>query len=689
MSFPRESDSKLASNNFLKSTGFANTNEVKFNQPTAPMSAGKTALQFKKSYNKANPHALPYTPGQVAPLAPHTDITPNRGLVPGHLPLKDDLNPTITRARNEKIYPSSDAYWREPYVKTQPKHIQDWRAVGVGPESNRTAPGFVGINTITQGYAQPEFTGKFKDVRTTPDGPFPKIMKMHKDLYVMQKVEKMIGGEYKIAAGVMGAGTITAAVLWANSTGGGDLWGIVALLMFAITVVLLYQDKLKGTGETTENQVGEEEEGKALPTRAQEQDYEAKHTYREDDTSQKQVYLPRRRGMKDAKPYPKRNDTMTDTITRLTAQGMDVSNLEGPRADYWYKRGPTPENRPRVKPGDLMRDPSTYNMDANRFDEYMARLDGEAPDQFYRAHPYLPFSANWDYRQEINDMNTKEGVSTQPGPYNRKWTYKDPKIQQGGAKTMHTKEPPPGSVEPLMKVHPWLEPKDNVYSQPFNADDYIEYMTASTRNEAGKVLPRDGGRILQQRVNEDQYFRNMRGEKPKEGDKLPRYLQPVPTSRDSNVGDIAGQREAIFNKEIGAEQDRTIKYVKGVQGGGLTVLPPMLHNPPQVPPNDYSDNPPYAVNYARPNLMPSPALADIPMDSYVNTPSGKQLANSGVLMAMNQAQSMMQNKPHKVVEPTVSKESKAQAEFEGVFTSDTKVENEVRDKLIKEAGNRL
>jgi hypothetical protein len=234
-----------------------------------------------------------------------------------------------------------------------------------------------------------------------------------------------------------------------------------------------------------------------------------------------------------------------------------------------------------------------------------------------------------------------------------------------------------------MKVHPWLEPKDSVYSKPFNADDYIEYMTASNNNEDVKVLPQDGGRLLEERLSEDSYFRNLRGEAPKEGQKLSKYLQPVATSRQT-IGQTAKTRKDVFEDQMVSDQDRTINYVKSVQGGGFGVAPPHPSAPPQVPPNMYHDNPPYAVQYAAPSQMPSPALSDIPADSYVNTPSTHQLQNSGTLTDMNEAESRRDNKP----EPMMSSKEKVQAEFAGVFSSDTKPDAATVNQLINEAGAR-
>ena len=73
---------------------------------------------------------------------------------------------------------------------------------------------------------------------------------------------------------------------------------------------------------------------------------------------------------------------------------------------------------------------------------------------------------------------------------------------------MHTKEPPPGAVPPLEKVHPWMEPNNKTYSDPFDSDQYTEFMTMD--NDV-KVNKQTAGRLSANRQQEDEYYRNMYG----------------------------------------------------------------------------------------------------------------------------------------------------------------------------------
>lgn len=177
--------------------------------------------------------------------------------------------------------------------------------------------------------------------------------------------------------------------------------------------------------------------------------------------------VPIQRDQPDANPYHKMPDPQDTTTQRDRSAGVEGSDIEGPRANYGYQRGKvTAEDRQRLQHEELMRTAKYHNMDEGTFNEYMARLDGEAPNQFVQSHPYMPFSAEWDERSQIDDMSKRFGVGTGPGPANRKYKYRDPRIQQAGARTMHLKDPPPDSVPALNKVHPWLERDESGVEPP-------------------------------------------------------------------------------------------------------------------------------------------------------------------------------------------------------------------------------
>ena len=176
--------------------------------------------------------------------------------------------------------------------------------------------------------------------------------------------------------------------------------------------------------------------------------------------------IPQRRDQADADPFRPPPDPMNTFEDRLRFQGTDPNSLEGPRAGVGYQRSPLPEGRKTLPVAALMRAPEDSNMDAPTFAEYMRQLGGELPNQFYQAHPYYTFNAEWDRRGQIDDDQTQFGISSSPDQMNRKNKYKDPRLQQAAAKTMHLKDPPPGSVPPLEKTHPWLERDENGMAPP-------------------------------------------------------------------------------------------------------------------------------------------------------------------------------------------------------------------------------
>jgi hypothetical protein len=602
-----ETDTIKAYDNFMKTTGFSNSNKVPKEADMPPMSQGKSVQQFSSHYDRSNPSAQPTVPGQVGQMVPNGEITPNNGLVPGRMPLKDQLNPTLVSQHDP--YPTSDLLGKVPFTAGRPATRQDWRATNLGPESDRNAPGDIALSPPDQGRLTPPFTGEYDVVAKLPDGPFPKPSKW----------EKMIAGNYIYAVYIFGAATIVAAGMWAREK--GEMWAIVALVCGAITASMMAKNK------TENNTASKERRSENLSVDRDQVKYDSNPEVGPTDTSLKQVYRPRKDSEPDPNPYPKPLDSQTDTNARLAAQGLDQSNVEGPRSDYWYKRGPTPANRKRVTDKNLMRSAKQYNMNERDLAEYMARLDGEAPDQFYQAHPYMPFSANWEHRQNIADTDTIHGITTEPGSFNRKWAYRDPKIQHAGAKTMHTKEPPPGSDLYLDKVHPWMEPKDQVYSKPFDADQYTEFMSGDVGSSSRhglhetKVSAQDAGRISSGRQQEDEYYRNMYGAAHKDPDDLPPGLEPVPTSRDS-IGKQMLERKQKNAMQMANQTDRQINYMQNAQGYGYKAVPPHPSSPQQVPPNMYENNPPYPINYAAPNQMPSPNLRPRPQRDTVATPPG-------------------------------------------------------------------
>lgn len=660
-----ETGQTKAFNNFMKSTGFAGTNTVPQVKPTPPLSQGDTARQFAGHYDMSNPRFQPYAPGQMGPQPGSAKgmVTPNNGLVPGHKPTDTNLNPTLTKQLDGMT--DANLIGNQPYVAGSRPEVQDWRAVNVGPESDKRRPGHVAQSIPQQGRLLPPFTGPIHKQAKTPDGPFPTVLERDTDKpkfettvldklnqkpmsgpgsSSVKKLERMLAGNYKTGTYVFGAATVISTIVWMNK---GNEWSFAALLFAALTAYCLVNERR-----------GEKQSGRVGGPNA----YASRPTQREWDTSLSQTFQPYNTEDADFNPYPKPEDTQTGIYTRLEAQGLDQSNVEGPRSDYWYKRGPTPANRERIKTKDLMRSANMYNMNERDFDEYMARLDGEAPDQFYQAHPYMSISAFWDHHQQINDMDTMYGVSTAPGTYNRKWAYKNPRIQQAGAKTMHLKDPPPGFSHAIgSKVHPWLEPAGQVRGVPFDSDDYIENLKGEgvidNMQMQTKVSSSDAGRLAADRQAEEEYYRSLFGKPAKDPDDLPPALQPIKTSREG-LAEQMEERKKKWAMQVANEQNRTLKYVQGVQGYGYTVVPPHPNEPRQVPPMNYAQNPPYPMKYSPPNRMPAPNLHQRPQMDMVATDG-----------------------------PDVPEEKRAENEFSSAFKTTTPDEDTVK-RLIQEAGKR-
>lgn len=151
-------------------------------------------------------------------------------------------------------------------------------------------------------------------------------------------------------------------------------------------------------------------------------------------------------------------DTDDDLAHRLAMTGLSAAaqrEVEGPRGKYTYRRARNPLPRPdqsSAMPG------GTSTMSPEDYHEYVARLGGELPEQTHKRYPYTPFAAQWDGRASVDDGERRHGISTAPDRFNRHYPYREPKVNQAGAALSHLKDPAPGSLEPLDKRHPWMEP---------------------------------------------------------------------------------------------------------------------------------------------------------------------------------------------------------------------------------------
>lgn len=493
--------------NFMKSTGFGANTMAKTPMAAAPP-AVVTPSQLMGFHSDSGPNAPQHLPGTIQGGNPYTKgiETPQGGLVPGHMPLRSSLD-----TREKPVpFPSSDRLDKLPFVRGERGQLEDWRAVGVGKETSRRSPGRLAKSPPGQGRLdrlKEKFTGMEMPGDASIRGP--------------------------VALACVGLATL---FLWYMKRDQALL--ILSGVMFAAAGGLYYQTA--GAAAATSVAATERALGNAVGD---------KNSGYISDTSRSQRYQPLAGSQRDHNPYPKHMDRMESTEQRLSQQGTDMNNMEGPRDGYKYKRGPTPANQQRLQTNELMRDASLYNMDKQEFGEYMARLEGEAPDRFHQAHAYHPFGPHWAHRNQVDDSETLHGISTQPGQMMRKSKYIEPRIQQAAARTSHLKDPPPGSAEPLRKTHPWMEKQaGEPMGQSFDMDNYERaqaqmggarssmsgssqpFDTGSQQTRMGKLDANDAADFVNQRMAETKMFAGPEMGN-KDPDDLPPGLEPVPTTR--------------------------------------------------------------------------------------------------------------------------------------------------------------
>ena len=347
--------------------------------------------------------------------------------------------------------------------------------------------------------------------------------------------EKMTGGTYDktaernylIGSVFFGMMTVGSSAKWAQNKGDKS-WAAAAFIMAALTGVgiwLYVTEKNKGT-DGPEGMHGAGDGPRKVLMRDNLPD----------------GTVARQRDQTDVKPYPRMNDPEDNIQSRMAFADVDTNRLEGPRSGLGYRRSPaTADKRQRLKAKETMRSVGQYNMDDGTFDEYMARMDGEAPNQFYQAQPYMPFSADWNKaRGEIDDSNRYFGIGDSPSQENRKWIYRDPRMQQGGAKTMHTQDPPPGSVHPLSKVHPWLERDESGMDPPVlmggsqQSESAIGMVDTSGERRLNGA---DTGQFIKNRMREGMALDSRIPAPEKNRDPQGDFLTPVRTSVHSNRSD--------------------------------------------------------------------------------------------------------------------------------------------------------
>lgn len=642
---------EAADANFLRTTGFESVGPT----PTMDQAAGTPppassrvpgALAIPDMYksNSMSAQQPPRAPGQ-AQARPMNGQLP--GILPGGLPVDLQANPRLG-GQQKSAYDDS-MLLGNPGARARGAQVPDgkqrsWDAVGVGPRSNPQVGGQRAIVGPNHGRATPPFTGK-NSVIPVPGaanqfgglGPMMEQMGGALDFASMDSRTLLLSFA-SVAVGIAIMAALSRHQQWQTApAAAAGLAGGVGF-RFAADAAWQKAESMRGTSGQY-GAPGEKLQGSPH--------YSGDVTgNRMDLNAGRKNFYPRNAQQGDGNPFPRAPDQMTDTRTRLGDRD-DLHSTEGPRGDYWYRRAETKDMAERdLQPKDLMRDPKQYNLNQSDYDEYMARLSGLAPDQFYQAQPYMANAPYWENRQRIDDSETQHAISTAPGTFNRKWNYKDSRINQAGAKLMHLKDPPPGSGGPFgTKTHPWMEPKDGVHGAPFNVDDLsseqmggllepfggtgvspglaghsehppppppesglIDPHAAVSVNDI-KVTSADAGRMLNDRTQEENMFRSIHGPPPTEDGKLPPGLEPVATSKDG----IAKALQARQKQTLSSEESQTkemMDYMRGQQGYGGAALPPHPQSLVGAKPNDYGElpEPPFPMHYPAPNQMPTPQM---------------------------------------------------------------------------------
>lgn len=397
---------------FMQSTGFG----TKLTVPeSTPSSTGVKEQRFVQQYMDSIP------PPPADKGVPGTIEGPGAYLT-GQMP----TDKSLSRTPFENPYPKSNILLNKDGTKPlQPTQQRKWQSPGIGnPEisndkSNYPASQFIPGSAPSGGF-------KVKEGMEGSDAP--------KDKNESLKYGSIASAAIAILAGF---GFTMNRNNPSREKGFVTVAGITVVA--AIVLLVLY---LQSGSKSGENLVGYRENGRKLLQK----------------TGFSPPYYPQQRDQADQEIYP--NPPVPDDTfeQRLKSQGTDLDRLEGPRGNVGYKRSmPTPDGRAVLPSNKLMRSPGNINMDDATFREYMRRMNGEAPPQVVQSHPYYTFNAEWDHRAQIDDSSRYHGISDEPGQMHRKSIYREPKLQQAGAKRMHLKDPPYGSVQPLSKVHPWME----------------------------------------------------------------------------------------------------------------------------------------------------------------------------------------------------------------------------------------
>ena len=400
---------------FLKSTGFAKTLPRVKAPPPAKQQSPKEFEDFFRSGLKPAAH------GPV----PNTVTTPNQPVLPGKLPIEN--SPGIFR----KPFPNENVLLnKDGSVPTYPTHQTGWQAPGIGNVVPRAMVDEPQSHYVPGAAAK----GGYKFVTAAVDKMTEKLSEKFSEKLSVSSTKDKVSIGLLFCAGASGVAYLFRRQ---KKTREPAIW----LLMFFVFALLSALSHF--TGVFSEKQKGNITNESILNT----------------DRLDPAVQL---RDTKDFNPYPPPPYPADNIADRFAFQKTNTSTLEGPRRDVGYYRGaPTPpDGTPTLQENQLMRSAAQWNMDPGTFNEYMRRLNGENIPQIVQSHPYYAVNAAFEERAQINDSDTLYGITDQPSQANRKFPYKQPRMQQAGAKSMHLKNPPPGAVRPIEKTHPWMDKEE-------------------------------------------------------------------------------------------------------------------------------------------------------------------------------------------------------------------------------------
>jgi len=510
-------ESKESYDEFLNATGFGQKfNVPKLEQSQSTHHGNADHLKLPPKPNKKFAPAPMESEMMAQPMKNYYDISQyqrNSTVIPNSLGDTDErkkevipgqINPAFSLQKHKHIkpFPEQNVLGRSGIPNIPPVYSQNWNAVGIG--KNRKAVDYL---PLASNFLDKNFMEKMTGSAAAG------------------------GTKRKIFLAILILSSISSIIILTLIFRNPKNYSLTTVVsgLLSVSFVGLFGYLYKKEGEDLETQMSENVTGQRkslMETNLNPPILNGeKHPH----------FRPYYRDERDNKNFRQSPDPQDTIRTRFDRQNTNQNEMEGPRSMLGYKRskpvgGQAVKGLKRLQAGALMRDPRNNNMDEGTFNEYMARLDGEAPNQFYQAKPYYTMSNQFENRTQINDDETYLGFSTQPGQMMRKSKYKDPRIQQSGAKTSHLKDPPPGSLQPLNKTHPWLERDENGEPLP-------EMLTTRSKESMGA---RNAADMQKERIIENQNRPNADNERS-----MNNFLKPENTmsERKKNINNISNQQE--------------------------------------------------------------------------------------------------------------------------------------------------